>query len=118
MNFIKSPNMDFPTKLPATKRKNPVYLHVITYLCLSLLYAWQELLPSMKDVYGVELEEPKRENMKDYERYCLRMPCVDIPAFPVTDWLTDRDKGWKNGEMNGQSDVHRFTDCLFARTVL
>ena len=47
-----------------------------------LLYAWQELLPSMKDVYGVELEEPKRENMKDYERYCLRMPFVDIPRSP------------------------------------
>ena len=33
----------------------------------------------MKDVYGVELEDPKRENMKDYERYYLRMPWGDIP---------------------------------------
>ena len=65
--------MDERPMLQATEKEKPVYLNVITFIRLSLLYAWQELLPSMKDVYGVELEEPKKDSMKDYERYC--MPC-------------------------------------------
>ena len=68
-------------------------------LCFSSLYAWQELLPSMKDVYGVELEDPKRENMKDYERYYLRMPCGDIPRSlwqtgSLTETRDERTERW------------------------
>ena len=53
----------------------------------------------MKDVYGVELEDPKRENMKDYERYCLHMPCGDIPRSlwqtgSLTETKVDRTERW------------------------
>ena len=55
-----------------------------------LVYAWQELLPSMKDVYGVELEEPKEKSMKDYDRY--RLPSGDTflsYCTPYIVWLID-----------------------------
>ena len=82
-------------------------MHFITNLCFSSLYAWQELLPSMKDVYGVELEDPKRENMKDYERYCLHMPCGDIPRClwqtgSLTETKDERTERWMGNRPSTQ----------------
>lgn len=42
---------------------------VVIFLCFYCML--QELLPSMQDVYGVGLKEPKEQSMEGYERYHL-----------------------------------------------